>query len=652
MSASGTGDDETGNRICAFLRAQGGAEHAHAGERSLLDHLVGTYDIVRRWGQPSWLQYAALLHSVYGTDVHRQQLLTSSRRDDVAELAGARAERLAYLFCVTPRRLLFAGTHRWASNLPGLFGQAEEAAEGQPGVTREELDALVLLHMANIAEQARAADGSPGAWLVALRDLAELLIDSDAVSLPPFVAGLGGFSEADESAGRRAYRAGSADAGPTEERVGQLALAGAVCPVVAEPCVWQAYLAWSRGDFFIAANWARCALGRLAQLGTNWDKRLTYSEWLDVAQRLARPALGPQPPPAGAVTHPRALYETVTLADSGPGHVDAGVTPPRVDSAAPMTARYQRYVEALAHAGGPGETGIYPDLASRPWYEPSSSSLARYLETHEAEIRDEILALDSSRFHRESERIDRSGDWDVAFFYERGRRHDDVCDACPVTARGIENHDTMRTLTGLIYVSRMRAGTHIAPHRGPTNLRLRCHLGITVPSGDCAIRVGDEVRPWSEGNCLLFDDSFEHEAWNHTEEDRTVLIVDIWHPALSPSEIRLLSGLHRYADVQARQLNRYWLSNRRARAADGRSAERGLYQSPPPSPPSPPQSPPPSPPSPPQPPPSPPSPPSPSPSPSPPKRSPTTSPPMPSPAPSAEPTSSADSSPPPPKPLK
>jgi aspartate beta-hydroxylase len=40
---------------------------------------------------------------------------------------------------------------------------------------------------------------------------------------------------------------------------------------------------------------------------------------------------------------------------------------------------------------------------------------------------------------------------------------------------------------------------------------LRCHLGLVVPPG-VRIRVGDEVREWTAGECLIFDDSFEHEV--------------------------------------------------------------------------------------------------------------------------------------------
>jgi aspartyl/asparaginyl beta-hydroxylase (cupin superfamily) len=38
----------------------------------------------------------------------------------------------------------------------------------------------------------------------------------------------------------------------------------------------------------------------------------------------------------------------------------------------------------------------------------------------------------------------------------------------------------------------------------------------------CGIRVGEEVRPWIEGKAMLFDDAYEHEVWNHTDQERVV----------------------------------------------------------------------------------------------------------------------------------
>ncbi len=544
-------DDPRADRVIAFLQAEGADRHRHGAGRSLLDHLVGAYEIAGRWEQPSWLAHAALLHSVYGTEAYRQRLVPLSRRREVSALAGQRAERLAHLFAVTPRRALFAGTHRWTRGLSAALEGSSAEACAEPPATRDDLDALVLLHMANLAEQTRAPDGSPGTWLVDLRDLAEVVFDSR----------LAGFSAADESAGRRAYRDGLAQGDPAA-RAERLAIAAAACSVIGEPCAWLAYEAGRRGDWEAAREWAHTAKRRLLGLGASWDKRLGFDEWLTAIAGLGRERSVRAPV---AATDPRTLYDEVVGAAGAPGTAAPATIPGARLEPAVATARFQRYMATLADVSGPGGRLLYPDLDSRPWWEPSAFALARDLESRSAEITDELLALEASRFAPESERIPRTGDWDVVFLYERGRRHDQVCDACPATTRTIEGDGAMRTAAGLIYVSRMRPGTHIQPHRGPTNLRVRCHLGISVPDGDCGIRVADQSRQWSEGRCLVFDDSFEHEAWNHTTEDRIVLIVDLWHPGLSSTEVHLLAGLHQYASRYARQLDRYWSVNRAAR---------------------------------------------------------------------------------------
>jgi aspartate beta-hydroxylase len=81
----------------------------------------------------------------------------------------------------------------------------------------------------------------------------------------------------------------------------------------------------------------------------------------------------------------------------------------------------------------------------------------------------------------------------------------------------------------------LQPDTHIPPHHGLANYKLVAHLPLIVPDS-CAIRVGSETRGWREGECLVFDDSFEHEAWNRSTAVRAVLILDIWNPQLSAAE--------------------------------------------------------------------------------------------------------------------
>ena len=65
---------------------------------------------------------------------------------------------------------------------------------------------------------------------------------------------------------------------------------------------------------------------------------------------------------------------------------------------------------------------------------------------------------------------------------------------------------------------------------------LRYHLGLIVPEDaeSCRIRVGEDYRHWEEGKSMIFDDTFNHEVWNDTDETRVVLFVDVMRPLPSP----------------------------------------------------------------------------------------------------------------------
>ena len=82
------------------------------------------------------------------------------------------------------------------------------------------------------------------------------------------------------------------------------------------------------------------------------------------------------------------------------------------------------------------------------------------------------------------------------------------------------------------WFSILAPGYHIPPHRGPTKAVVRCHLGLRIPeeAGQCWIRVGDETRAWEAGKCLCFDDTFEHEVRNATQQARAVLFLDLDRP--------------------------------------------------------------------------------------------------------------------------
>jgi aspartyl/asparaginyl beta-hydroxylase (cupin superfamily) len=94
----------------------------------------------------------------------------------------------------------------------------------------------------------------------------------------------------------------------------------------------------------------------------------------------------------------------------------------------------------------------------------------------------------------------------------------------------------------MVMFSLLKPGTHIPAHHGISNTRLICHLPVLAPAG-CALRVGPMTRSWEEGKALIFDDSFEHEAWNRGSRLRVVLLFEIWRPEISLAERDELTAL-------------------------------------------------------------------------------------------------------------
>ena len=89
---------------------------------------------------------------------------------------------------------------------------------------------------------------------------------------------------------------------------------------------------------------------------------------------------------------------------------------------------------------------------------------------------------------------------------------------------------------GCVALSRLTPGSHIAPHCGPTNARLRVHMGLRNLE-NCELRVVDRWMRWQRGKCIVFDDSFEHEVIHRGDRVRYILLVDFWHPDLRTEQI-------------------------------------------------------------------------------------------------------------------
>lgn len=122
--------------------------------------------------------------------------------------------------------------------------------------------------------------------------------------------------------------------------------------------------------------------------------------------------------------------------------------------------------------------------------------------------------------------------WKTFFFFAYGFRSDANCQRCPETAKLLDAVPGMTTA----FFSILSPHKHIPAHRGPWRGVLRYHLALKVPEPTAAagIRVDDQVAHWEEGRSLLFDDGYDHEAWNDTDGVRVVLFADIIRPLRPP----------------------------------------------------------------------------------------------------------------------
>ena len=128
--------------------------------------------------------------------------------------------------------------------------------------------------------------------------------------------------------------------------------------------------------------------------------------------------------------------------------------------------------------------------------------------------------------------------WQAFFFYRRGKRYADNHARCPVTSEVLDSLDLCRIPAQApeICFSVLRPQSQINAHHGVSNIRLVMHLPLIVPP-DCALNLVDAgTHHWREGELVMFDDTYLHEAWNRSDKTRVILLMDCWNPYLTAVE--------------------------------------------------------------------------------------------------------------------
>jgi hypothetical protein len=223
----------------------------------------------------------------------------------------------------------------------------------------------------------------------------------------------------------------------------------------------------------------------------------------------------------------------------------------------------ERFAQAMAIASGKQQiylqepTSFYfPGLPQIPWYSNDLFPWAAELEAAVPEMRleiEQVLADEKGLepyVQTEAKRASRGhsllndAQWSALHLFRDGERVEENARRCPLIIRLLELLPIPRIKhrSPMALISILKPGTHIPPHHGMINTRLICHIPLVVPPG-CRLRVGAETRDVVEGKAMIFDDSFEHEAWNDGDSVRAVLLFEIWRPEISEEEKIALTAM-------------------------------------------------------------------------------------------------------------
>ena len=297
----------------------------------------------------------------------------------------------------------------------------------------------------------------------------------------------------------------------------------------------------------------------LDALGDSLGAAAFYKASLDVA-----------PPPEN---QPREMQALVARAQAGQQRVAAlfqarlraGIEAAATRSG-PPTARFEQSLDLLV-----GRKQLYvqsprlyyfPELPQVQFFPREAFDWLAPLEAAAAAIREELAAVmrepDAFAPYVQSDRtrpmLSQGGmrdnpQWGAFYLFKNGTPVADNAARCPRTMKALEQVPLARipARSPNVLFSLMRPGAHIPAHHGFINTRLIVHLPLVVPPG-CTFRVGNETREWVEGRAWLFDDTFEHEAWNHSEHTRVVLLFEVWRPELTALERAHVSTLFETVD--------------------------------------------------------------------------------------------------------
>lgn len=208
-----------------------------------------------------------------------------------------------------------------------------------------------------------------------------------------------------------------------------------------------------------------------------------------------------------------------------------------------------------------------PGLPHFEFYDDLSFEWVADVEAATDDIRDELLSvLDEpdtfapyvtgaeNRPQADPHGMKNNNNWSAFYLWKDGEPVEENAAKCPKTVEALKRvpFTQLPNRAPNVLFSVLRAGAVIPPHNGLINNRFICHLPLIVPDG-CGFRVGTDTREWEEGKVWVFDDSVQHEAWNKSDEDRYILLFEIWRPEVTEVEQKLIGDIFSAIDSYSSQ---------------------------------------------------------------------------------------------------
>ncbi len=179
-------------------------------------------------------------------------------------------------------------------------------------------------------------------------------------------------------------------------------------------------------------------------------------------------------------------------------------------------------------------TVMFSRVPTTPYIPMSEFPEMKVLEDHWQEIREEALKLSEMQRIKAAENHDDLGfnsffkyGWKRFYLKWYDAQHPSALELCPKTVALLQSIPTVKAAM----FAELPPGGKLNRHRDPYAGSVRFHMGLVTPNDDaCYIEVDGQRHSWRDGQAVVFDETYIHEAYNNTEHNRIILFCDVERP--------------------------------------------------------------------------------------------------------------------------